>query len=85
MEKYEVLIKPSAVRELELISKADRKRMAKRISNLSENPRPPGCEKLTGEQKYRIRQGKYRVVYSVDDAARVVLVVKIGHRTDVYK
>jgi mRNA interferase RelE/StbE len=85
VEKYEVLIKPSAVKELELIPKADRKRMANRISRLSGNPRPTGCEKLTAEEKYRIRQGQYRAVYSIDDSAKVVLVVKIAHRKDVYK
>jgi mRNA interferase RelE/StbE len=82
---YRLLIKPSAIKEIETIPKRNRLRIVKRIQGLSENPRPPGCEKLSGEEKYRVRQGSYRVVYSIDDQAREVLVVKVGHRKDVYR
>jgi mRNA interferase RelE/StbE len=85
LEKYKVLIKPSAVKELDSIPKRDLKRIAKRIQNLSEIPRPPGYEKLSVEEKYRIRQGPYRIVYSVDDKSHEVLVVKVGHRREVYR
>ena len=85
MEKYRILIKPSAAKELDIIPKVDLKRIVKRIQNLSEIPRPPGCEKLTVEDKYRLRQGRYRIVYSIDDRNKEVLVVKVGHRREVYR
>jgi mRNA interferase RelE/StbE len=59
--------------------------MVPRIEGLASEPRPHGCEKLSGLEQYRVRQGDYRVVYGVDDEARVVIVVKIGHRRDVYR
>lgn len=86
MAKYRILIKPSAVKEIEAISpKKDRQRLVDRISKLSDNPRPPGCEKLSGQDKYRIRQGRYRIVYSIEDQDLVVYVVKVGQRKDVYR
>jgi len=83
--KYKLLIRPSAVRELENIPNADLKRITKRIKNLSEIPRPTGCEKLSAEEKYRIRQGAYRIVYSIDDKRYEVFIVKVGHRREVYR
>ena len=83
MASYRLLIKPSAVKEIEAIPRKDRTRVVKRIQGLSGNPRPPRCEKLSGEEKYRVRQGWYRIVYSIDDQAREVLVAKIAHRKDV--
>jgi len=75
--KYRILIKPSAVKEIETIPlKKDRRRIAERISKLGEDPRPPGCEKLSGQDKYRVRQGRYRIVYSIEDQDLVVYVVK---------
>lgn len=86
MERYELLIKPSAVRELERIdTRGERQRIVRRILALAEGPRPPGREKLTGRQAYRVRQGVYRIVYSIDDDTRTVRVVKVGHRRDVYR
>ena len=86
MAKYRILIKPSAVKEIEAISqKKDRQRLVDRISRLADNPRPPGCEKLSGQDKYRIRQGRYRIVYSIEDQDLIVYVVKVGHRKDVYR
>ena len=85
MESYKLLIKPSAVKEIEAIPQKDRRRIVKRIQGLPENPRPPGCEKLSGEEKYRVRQGSYRIVYGIDDQAHEVLVVKVGHRREVYR
>jgi mRNA interferase RelE/StbE len=81
------LIKRSAAKELEEIGhRVDRQRVAERIQALADDPRPPGCEKLAGrEGRLRIRQGSYRVVYSVDDEVRIVTVFKIGHRKDVYR
>ena len=86
MAKYELRIKKSAAKELEAVSrKADRQRLVQQIQSLADNPRPPGCKKLSGSNKYRIRQGNYRIVYSVEDDKLVVYVVKIGDRKDVYK
>ena len=86
MAKYRILIKPSAVKEIEAISpKKDRQRLVDRISKLSNNPRPPGCEKLSGQDKYRIRQGRYRIVYSIEDQDLIIYVFKVGHRKDVYR
>lgn len=85
MGNYSLLIKPSAVRELEALPKKDRQRIAERISRLSAVPRPPGAEKLSGLERYRLRQGNYRIVYAIDDKERVVLVVKVGHRREVYR
>ena len=86
MAKYELRIKKSAVKELEAVSrKADRQRLVQQIQSLSDNPRPPGCKKLSGSNKYRIRQGNYRIVYSIENDKLVVYVVKIGDRKDVYK
>jgi len=82
---YELLIKPSAVKELEAVERGDRDRIVDRILRLSSLPRPAGCEKLSGLERYRVRQGQYRVLYQIDDRARSVLVVKIGHLRDVYR
>ncbi len=85
MESYRVLIKPSAARELEAIPRKDRSRVATKIASLGANPRPVGAEKLSGQEQYRLRQGRYRVVYSISDAERTVLVVKVAHRREVYR
>jgi mRNA interferase RelE/StbE len=84
--RYRILIKPSAAKEIESIPlKRDRQRIVERISKLADNPRPPGCEKLSGQDKYRIRQGRYRIVYSMEDQDLVVYVIKVGHRKEVYR
>lgn len=87
MAEYRLLIKPSAAKEIEAIgSKGDRRRIVERIAALAREPRPTGSEKLAGsEGRRRVRQGDYRIVYAVDDAARVVEVVKVGHRREVYR
>jgi mRNA interferase RelE/StbE len=79
------LIKPSAARELESVSKKDRARIATRVAALGSNPRPAGSEKLSAQEQYRVRQGRYRVVYSISDAEKTVLVAKVAHRRDVYR
>ena len=86
-ENYRLQIKESAAKELESIgTKKDRERIAIRINALATDPRPPGSEKLAGdENKYRVRQGNYRIVYSVDDRSRIVLITKIGDRKEVYR
>ncbi len=85
MASYELSIKPSAVKELKKLPLRDRRRIVDRIFELSSRPRPVGCEKLSGRERYRVRQGDYRVLYSVDDEAREVTVFKIGHRGEVYR
>ena len=85
MASYKLRMKPSAAKELEVMPNKDRKRIVARIRQLSTNPRPPGSEKLSGEEKYRVRQGDYRVLYAVEDTAATVTIVKIGHRREVYR
>ncbi len=85
MGSFRICIKPSAVKELESLPKKDRLRIIAKIKTLAENPRPSGCEKLSGDDKYRIRQGSYRLVYSIQSEAREVLIVKVGHRKDIYR
>jgi mRNA interferase RelE/StbE len=82
---YKVQIKPSAVKELEKVPSPDRQRIVIRIQNLAMDPRPPGVEKLTGQNRYRVRQGNYRIVYEIVDAELVVLVVRVGNRREVYR
>jgi mRNA interferase RelE/StbE len=84
--RYSVRLKKSAVKELEAIStKADRLRIVKRIQALADNPRPYGSQKLSGYERYRIRQVGYRILYSIKDRALIVYVIKIGDRKDVYR
>ena len=85
MANYKVYIKPSAVKEIESLPKKDRARIVKKIQGLAVDPRPPGYERLTGKEKYRVRQGRYRIVYSVTDKELIVIVVKVGQRKDIYK
>ena len=87
MAKYRLLIKPSAAKEIEAVDqKKDRQRIVAGIRLLADDPRPPGCEKLAGaDDRYRIRVGRYRVIYSVGDEELVVVVVRVGHRKDVYR
>jgi len=85
VESYKVLIKPSAAKEIEGIPKKDRIRVVERIQGLAQDPRPPGCEKLSIQDRYRVRQGDYRMVFSIDDGAGTVLIVKVAHRREVYR
>lgn len=86
MGQYRVLIKPSAVKDIEAVPrKKDRQRIVRRIERLGDEPRPVGCQKLSGHDRYRIRQGQYRIVYGVEDDKLIVYVVKVGHRKDVYR
>ena len=85
MASYKLLIKPSAAKELEALPDKDRKRTATKIQRLAREPRPTGAEKLSGQDRYRLRQGDYRILYAIDDPAATVVIVKIGHRRDVYR
>jgi len=85
MEKFEIVFKRSVARDLRQIPKKDVTRILKRIEALKMEPRPPGVEKLSGQEKYRIRQGVYRILYEIENDKLIIVVVKIGHRRHVYR
>jgi mRNA interferase RelE/StbE len=85
VESYSIVIKKSAAKEIEDLPKRDRSAIVTKIQALSEDPRPRGCEKLSGDDKYRVRHGVYRILYEVNDDAVVVTVVRVGHRREVYR
>jgi len=85
MVKYKITIKKSAAKELQDIPRKDLRRIVKRIQSLALNPRPQGCQKLSGQSRLRIRQGDYRIVYSIEDKDCIVDIVKIGHRREIYR
>ena len=82
MEEYKIFFKKSVEKDLRSIPKKNLLRILERIEGLKENPRPAGSEKLTGQNRYRIRQGVYRVVYSIQDNELTVWVIKIAHRKE---
>ncbi len=85
MAKYKIVFRRSVLKDLGPIPKKDVKRILLAIESLAENPRPPQCHKLSGEEKYRLRCGLYRILYSIEDDKLIVCVVKVGHRKDVYR
>ena len=85
MASYSLAFKKSVAKDLRSIPNQDVKRILKRIESLRENPRVKGSVKLPGQEQYRIRQGVYRIVYEIKDKELIVLVVKVGHRSKVYK
>jgi mRNA interferase RelE/StbE len=85
MGRYRLLFRASVARDLRKIPKADVKRILAAIESLCRNPRPPGSEKLSGEEKYRLRQGNYRILYEICEQEVLVHVVKVGHRRDIYR
>jgi mRNA interferase RelE/StbE len=85
MVKYRLLFKKSVTKDLRPIPKIDIARILKRIETLSADPRSPGCEKLSGQERYRIRQGTYRIIYEIEDDTLIVVVVRVGHRGEVYR
>jgi mRNA interferase RelE/StbE len=85
MASYRLVFKRSVARDLRTIPKADLACILKRIEALADDPRPPGSEKLSGQDRYRVRQGLYRIIYEIDGDRLVVTVVKVGHRREVYR
>ena len=85
MAGYKIFFKKSVEKDFKSIPKKDLKKILDRIEMLAEDPRTAGCEKLTGQERYRVRQGLYRIVYSIQDDELTVWVVKVGHRKDVYR
>ena len=84
---YEVIISKRAAKEIKDLPRQEIPRIFQKIKSLGEDPRPPGCKKLSGkeEELYRIRSGNYRVVYSIDDVVKIVDVREVGDRKEIYK
>jgi mRNA interferase RelE/StbE len=85
MAAYKIYFRKSVEKDFSAIPRKDLEKILHRIEALAENPRPPGCEKLTGQERYRVRQGRYRIVYSIQNEALTIWIVKVGHRKDVYR
>jgi mRNA interferase RelE/StbE len=85
MARYEIEFKPSVAKDLRQIPRSDIRRVLARIDALRDNPRPPGSEKLSNQERYRVRQGNYRILYAIWDARLTIEVVKVAHRRDVYR
>jgi len=85
MARYELLYLPSIAKDLRGLPKADVRRILARAERLRDDPYPPNALKLEGEDRYRVRQGDYRILYSVDDGRVIIYIIKIGHRRDVYR
>jgi mRNA interferase RelE/StbE len=85
MENYRIEFKQSVEKDLKRLPAKDRIRILRRIAPLKDNPRPEGCRKLSGQERYRLRQGAYRILYEIADRRLIVVVVKIGNRKDVYR
>ncbi|MDA7853422.1 type II toxin-antitoxin system RelE/ParE family toxin [Porticoccaceae bacterium] len=85
MAKYKVTFKKSVAKDLRNIANRDVQRILAQIDLLADNPRSEGCLKLSNKQQYRVRVGLYRIIYEIQDARLVVQVVKVGHRTNIYK
>jgi mRNA interferase RelE/StbE len=85
MAAYKIYFNKSVEKDFKVIPKKDLVKILERIETLAEDPRPPRCEKLSGQQKYRLRQGRYRILYSVQDDELTIWVVKVGHRKDIYR
>lgn len=85
MAKFEITFRPSVTKDTKAIPSHDLKRIIDRINLLADDPRPPGSTKLSGKEYYRIRQGDYRIVYEILDNRLVIVVIKIGHRREVYR
>ena len=85
MAGYRVFFKKSVRKDLSVIPKNDLKKILERIQGLEEDPRPTGCEKLTGQGRYRLRQGRYRIVYSIQEDELSIWIVKVGHRKNIYR
>jgi mRNA interferase RelE/StbE len=85
MAEYKIYFRQSVEKDFTAIPRIDLRKILQRIKSLESDPRPQGCEKLTGQERYRIRQGRYRILYSIHDRDLVVWVVKVGHRKDIYR
>jgi mRNA interferase RelE/StbE len=85
MARYELRVRASVAKDLRGLPKADVLRILERMQALCDDPRPPGSEKLSAQERYRVRQGNYRIIYGIQEVEVVVEVVKVGHRREVYR
>jgi mRNA interferase RelE/StbE len=85
MEKYKITFKKSVSKDLKSVPKSDVKKILLKVDSLAVDPRREGAVRLSGHEMYRIRQGLYRIIYEIRDSELVIQVIKIGHRSDVYK
>ncbi len=85
MAEYKLYFRASVEKDFRAIPKKELRTILHRVELLSKEPRPIGCEKLTGQERYRLRQGKYRIVYSIQDKELTIWIVKVGHRKDIYR
>jgi mRNA interferase RelE/StbE len=85
MGKYRIVFRKSVVQDLRPIPNRDLRKILATIESLSEEPRPSGIERLSEQDRYRIRQGNYRIIYEINDKKVIVVVVKVGHRKEVYR
>ena len=85
MGKYRLIFRKSVALDLRRILNRDLRKILAAIESLSEEPRPSGIEKLSGQERYRVRQGNYRIIYEINDNEIIVVIVKVGHRKDVYR
>ena len=85
MAGFKIFFRKSVWKDFETIPKIELNRILEKIESLSENPRPSGSQKLSGQERYRIRHGRYRILYSIQDKELTVWIVKVGHRKDVYR
>ncbi len=85
MAKYELVVRPSVSKDTKDIPSSDLKKILLKMESLCDNPRPAGSVKLSGMEYYRIRYGAYRIVYEIEDNRLIVVVVKVGHRREVYR
>jgi len=85
MAEYKIYFRTSVEKDFSAVPKKDLQRILHRIEALATDPRPAGSVKLTGQERYRIRQGRYRIVYSIQDKQLTVWIVKVAHRKDIYR
>lgn len=85
MEKYRIELKKSVQKDFESIPKKDLHRIISAIESLADDPRPPQSKKLSGREQYRLRQGNYRILYSIKDDLLIIFVVAVGHRKEIYR
>lgn len=85
MATYSIEFRKSVEKELRAVPKKDQIRILRRISELADEPRPAGCKKLSGQERYRLRQGDYRILYEIEDDRLIITVVKVGDRREVYR
>jgi len=85
MARYKVIIRKSVSKDLKGIPKKDLRRIISAIELLADDPRPPGTKKLSGQERYRFRQGNYRILYEIEDDKLIVCVVRVGDRREVYR